>query len=777
MNKYFISFILFFLSSTVVFGQFQQSRNTNDAMSMNGGGNSGGSMRSGGQRDSTNHTEVPQGITVWTVNDITGDRSPAEPDTASYLRMNYCLPTGIYGDFSTLGNNGSPRINRIFIDRHDHDDFIFTNGYSQIIVHPHQFHFTNTYSPITNLDFSECGDRVNGEDHLKALFAVNANKQLGFGFKFDYLYARGYYANQNTSHFDYTMWGSYLGDRYQAHLLFSTNHQKQAENGGITNDDYIKHPEQFSDSYSENEIPTVLSSNWNRNDNQHIFFTHRYSLGFHRKVPMTEQEKEAKKFAMESAKEKAERDAQKGEDKDNESSNKKSKKPASVPAGRPSGAKIMGDEPGRQPSAADSTRIALTAEQAKDSLMADKAKAEEDMFMKDEYVPVTSFFHTLNLDHYDRSYISNETPDEYYLHDYYKEVYDTLGVGFTDDVRHTHMRNTLGISMLEGFNKWMKAGLKLYGAHELKQFSLPLIDGRFDKWTENNIILGGEISKHEGKTFHFDATAEFCPVGDDIGQVSVDGNIDLNFPLLGDTVRLEANGFFHLANPSTFYTRYQSRHFMWDVSDDFSMTKHTHIEGNLALDRTETRLRFAVDNISDYTYMGTSYSVDSEFRRTGVELTPRQASSVNVITAQLFQNLKAGILHWDNIVTFQQTSNEDVLPLPKLNVYSTLYLRFKIAHVLATDFGVDARFFTEYYAPEYSPQFQSYVVQENKDIRTKVGNYPICNVYANFQLKSCRFYVMMSHVNCSGKGNYFLTPHYPENGRVLRIGLNWNFLN
>lgn len=122
------------------------------------------------------------------------------------------------------------------------------------------------------------------------------------GFRFDYKYGRGYYTNQATSHFGYTMWGSYLGDRYQAHLLLSTNHQKVTENGGITNDYYITHPESFNESFSTDEIPTVLSQNWNRNDNQHVFLSHRYSVGFNRKVPMTQEEIKAKKFAMEAKK-------------------------------------------------------------------------------------------------------------------------------------------------------------------------------------------------------------------------------------------------------------------------------------------------------------------------------------------------------------------------------------------------------------------------------------------------------------------------------------------
>lgn len=73
-----------------------------------------------------------------------------------------------------------------------------------------------------------------------------------------------------------------------------------------------KHPELSPKSFATNEIPTVLQQNWNRNDNQHIFFTHRYNVGFSRKVKMTEEEIKAKKFAMESAKDNAAEGSQGG---------------------------------------------------------------------------------------------------------------------------------------------------------------------------------------------------------------------------------------------------------------------------------------------------------------------------------------------------------------------------------------------------------------------------------------------------------------------------------
>ena len=112
-----------------------------------------------------------------------------------------------------------------------------------------------------------------------------------------------------------------------------------------------------------------------------------------------------------------------------------------------------------------------------------------------------------------------------------------------------------------------------------------------------------------------------------------------------------------------------------------------------------------------------------------------------------------------------------------MNLYTNLYLRFKIAKVLKCDLGADMRWFTKYNAPEYVPGIAQYAVQENHDIRVETGNYPIINAYANFHLKQARFFVMMSHVNAGEGGNYFFTPHYPLNTRVFRFGISWNFFN
>ena len=726
--------------------------------------------------------EIPKGIKVWTVDQRFGDRRQAELDTMSYMYPNTIFTTGLRGEYNTTGNLGAPRINRIFINRAEADQFLFTQPYDYIVSPVDQFHFTNTLSPFTNLDYNTAGNRTNGEDHFKAKFAVNAGKRLGVGFNVDYLYGRGFYSNQSTSHFKYLMYGSYIGDRYQAHLIFSTITQKVTENGGITNDEYIKHPESFDDNYATNEIPTVLERNWNRNNNLHVFLTHRYNLGFNRKVKMSKEEIEARKFAMASQKEnQAQKDLEearrKAKREGREFDEKKFKKQTF--SGRPDNARVVNTSAPTDSTStkAPSERIAVNGKAAADSLRALEAKAAQDtMWMKNEYVPVTSFIHTMKFDTYRRIYQAYETPKDFYA-DTFNPAGNYPGDSIYDKTTHYRVQNTFAISLLEGFNKWAKAGLKAFVTSDLRHFTLPTETEIAKAYNEHNLSIGGQLIKSQGKTLHYDATLETWLTGKDAGQMKIDADADVNFALFGDTVRLQASGFFHRLNPTFYYRHYHSKHFWWD-NDDMSKIIHTRIEGKFGYEKTKTTVRVAFDNIKNHTFFAMGYNVTDDFGRTGNTLSVVQKSgAISLLTLELQQKLKLGPLHWDNVITYQKSSDDMALPVPDLNIYTNLFLRFKIARVLKCDFGADARFFTKYYAPDYSPALGQYAVQTSNN-RTEVGNYPIVNVYANFHLQRTRFFVMMSHINAGqGKPDYFLAPHYPLNQRIFRFGVSWNFYN
>ena len=737
----------------------------------------------------SNNRVVPKGIYTWVVDRRFGDISRVDVDTLPHLYPQSTLGPGMHGHYNTVGSNFTARQSRIFTDRRTATQSFFTDAYSQVLRQPDEWHFTNTLSPITNLSYGSCGDKTNGEDLIDARFATNAGKKTGLGFDLDYRYARGYFQNQNNSHFNASFYVSHLGDRYQLHLLFQNYHQKATENGGITNDNYITHPELYTESYSDNEIPTILSQNWNRNDHQRLFLTHRYSVGFYRKVPMTEEEKKAKQFALDAAKEKQQKEKKEAADE------------GPAPAGRPDDAKIAGDEPVKAP--ADSIALATDSIMPADSLMAGngrisvdskemadsliRAEQEQlvdsaDLFMKREFVPVTSFIHTAEVGNYSHIYQAYAAPADLYANTYYaaRDNGSYQGDSIYDKTRLLSVKNTLAIALLEGFNKYAPAGLKAFASHELRRFDMPdllVADTSYmSRWNEHNISVGGQLSKQQGSLLHYDVTGEFWLGGEDAGQLKLDAKGDLNFRLLGDTVRLDAHAWMHRVNPLFYQRRYHSKHLWWD--NDLSKETRSHLEGKLTYSKTNTSLRVALDEIENYTYLGMSYAVDGE-KHTGLTAAFQQHdASLTVLTAQLDQKLSLGPLHWDNIITFQTSSDQDVVPLPKLNVFTNLYLQFMVARVLRVELGASGTWFSKYNAPDFLPQLNQFAVQQNADSRLELGNFPFIDVYANLHLKHARFFIMMNNATGTNFDRMaFLVPHYPQNRSVLRLGVSWNFFN
>lgn len=654
-------------------------------------------------------TDVPVDLNQWTLSPRFGDVRPTPVDTMWHYYQNDHLTEGILGEYNHLGNLGSPRLSRIFFDREERSQLFFTDVYSMFYLKPDQFRFTDTKSPYTNLSYYSAGDKLTGDDHFKAYFAVNANKRFGFGFLADYLYGRGQYNSQSVSLFNASIYSYYRGERYQAYLLGSRYHMKQAENGGITDDRYITDPLAMAEgerTYSPENIPTLMDRAWNRNENWNIYLTHRYNLGFYRDVePDTTQTKQST-------------DA--------------------------------------KASATDSTTVA------------DRV-----------FVPVTSFIHTAEVRTNEHSFIAYKEPSGYYLHDYMP--YDSL-----DKTTYLSVKNTLAIATQEGFSKWAQAGLTAFITHEYRRFGLPdTLTGskrEYQKlYTENVLTVGGRLLRTQGRTLHYDVTGETVIAGEDLGQFSIEGRGDLNFRLFKDTVRLDVHAYMKNLNPAFYFRHYHSQHYWWD-NDDLDKIFRTRIEGGLTIEKTRTRLRAGVENIKNYTYFANAsqplLNDKGEVKSYANAINVAQCSdNIQVFTARLNQDFKLGILHLDNEVTYQKSSNNAVLPLPDLSLYHNLYLQFKLAKVLSMQLGADVRFFTKYTAPDYAPALGQFV-QQNQADKVEIGGYPFVNVYINAHLKRTRFYVMMYHVNQGlGDSNYFLAPHYPINPRTLQFGLSWNFFD
>lgn len=686
--------------------------------------------------DSTN-TEIqslPPKLYMWKLSETLGNRTIIPADTASLNFQSTNLVEGMFGHYNYLGNLGSPRLSRLFFEREESEPTIFMAPFSSFFTRPDQVLFTNSNVPYTNLTYYKAGNKVNGEERFKSYFSVNVNKQLAFGFNIDYLYGRGYYQNQSTSHFNAGLFGSYIGEKYQVQAVYNNFFLKMNENGGIADDQYITRPENMSGGKKEYEsttIPVKLEQSSNRNKDFYIYLTQRYRLGFTRRVRNTQEGKPAV------------------------SAPKASSSPSSEAEISASNNDIA------LPNDSIASKSVSTLAAANDSLPSVSA-ADNDSLFEEEFVPVTSFIHTLKVERSRHQFRSGSEPEGFFPEEYklYKNYSNDSTTAFS-------VKNVFGIALLEGFNKYAKAGLTAYISHKFSRYDLmntdTLTDMRRIRYTEQEIFLGGELAKREGKLLHYNVNGEVGLVDKAIGQFRVNANLALNFRLWKDTVNFYARGYVSNTLPSFYMRHYHSNHYNWD-NDNMDKEFRTRVEGELNISHWGTNLRAGVENIKNYTYFNQS------------ALPEQNGGNIQVLSATLKQDFRLGVFHLDNEVTWQKTSNETVLPLPQLSLYHNFYILAKLAKkVLTVQLGADVRYFTKYNAPAYAPGVQQFHLQPTDDL-VEIGGYPIVNVYANLHLKRTRIFAMMYHVNAGmGSANSFLVPHYPINPRLFKIGVSWNF--
>lgn len=406
-----------------------------------------------------------------------------------------------------------------------------------------------------------------------------------------------------------------------------------------------------------------------------------------------------------------------------------------------------------------------------------------DTLTRDVYVPMIKFIYAFDYRSGHHLFLNTSAAQE---ESFWKNHYVSL-TRTDDNSRYRELSNTVGVSMVEGFRKWVKFGLSAYATYRFQHFrqtafnpeesSTPGDQGEGDevgplltplpegfsidpKASRSDVWVGGMLTKQQGTLLNYTANVRFGIVGSVAGDFEAEGTIGSRFRLGRDTVAVSANAHFRNTAQPYLMQHYISNHYAWD--NDFGKTRSFRVEGALSIPWTRTQISAGVQNIQNYVYINTD------------GLPQQHGGNVQVFSASLQQQLHFGIWNWDNSVTYQRSSDRSIISLPELALYSNMYLNFRAFRVLDLQIGVDCNYYTSYYAPLYRPSTMLFARQEEK----KVGNYPFCNAYITAKLYKVRFYLLWSHVNQGWFGSgYFSMPGYPLNPRRFLLGLSIDFTN
>lgn len=219
--------------------------------------------------------------------------------------------------------------------------------------------------------------------------------------------------------------------------------------------------------------------------------------------------------------------------------------------------------------------------------------------------------------------------------------------------------------------------------------------------------------------------------------------------------------------PDYFINNYYSNHYRWNNNFKPQNT-------------TELRAKYYLPNL--LTTIGGRYALITNYIYFNMQGVPAQfTSDFNVLDLYIKNTISVHGFNLISKIFFQESSKQEILPLPKMSFYHALYYQRNIhfnntGGNIKLQLGADVNLWTAFYAQSYSPATAQFHLQNTQ----KIGNYPFVGVFLNLEIKRMRIYIKGEHVNQSymtkhNKANYFLAPNYPTTKMTIKYGLTWTF--
>ena len=285
-----------------------------------------------------------------------------------------------------------------------------------------------------------------------------------------------------------------------------------------------------------------------------------------------------------------------------------------------------------------------------------------------------------------------------------------------------------------------------------------------DKWNSIYTYAGaeGRISRY----FEWDALGQLNFAGHDAGDFFIRGKAKLSvFPFRRDSlspISLTARFETDLKEPDYYEQHLYTNHFMWD--NDFSKTSTTRLQASLDFPK------WGIYASAGYALLANNIYYDS------LGVIRQNPDPMSVVTAALRKDFRLGILRLENSALFQLSSDEKVVPLPKLALNLRWYLQFPVVSedVLKMQIGVDARYNTKWYAPGFNLVTGTFYNQREM----QYGETPYFDVFLNMQWKQACIFLKLENAGegwPTKKHDYFSAHRYIHPPQIVKFGITWPF--
>lgn len=277
--------------------------------------------------------------------------------------------------------------------------------------------------------------------------------------------------------------------------------------------------------------------------------------------------------------------------------------------------------------------------------------------------------------------------------------------------------------------------------------------------SEYNLYLYFGASGQVKKYFAWEGFGSYHLAGYNQNDFSIGGQMKFSAYPVKQGIHLTGKINISQERPNYYFNHYYSNHYIWE--NNFDKITETKIEARLDIPDYQLELFFGYSLLKNNIYLDT------------LGIVQQNTDAMSVMTAYLKKDFRAWKFHFDHKILFQLSSNQNVLPLPKLSLNLRYYLQVPLVkNVLTAQLGVDATFNTKYYAPAYSPALGLFYNQHSEQI----GDNPYLDVFINLQWKRASIFV--KYVNAAQNwptSDYFSANRYLRPQTALKFGVHWPF--
>ncbi len=391
-------------------------------------------------------------------------------------------------------------------------------------------------------------------------------------------------------------------------------------------------------------------------------------------------------------------------------------------------------------------------------------------FVPDTTEDITTAFigHSTEWSRYGRHYTDNINASDAVGRSLYNNVFNYNPTASDDSLGLTELDNKIFLRLQPWSAEAAVAKLDVGIGDKIQTYA--------DSSATGNRFRGNSVYAYAGangrlfRNMTWNARGQLYFAGYHAGDFNIRANADYRFypfrKARTSPVAFGATFSSILRDPDYYQQNVYSNHYKWN--NDFGKTSITKVGGHIDIPYWKLSASLNYGLLANIIYYDT------------LSIARQNTSAMSVLSATLRKDIViANFLHLDNQVLFQVSSNEEVLPLPRLALNGKYFIQFIVQRdalrqkVLEMQIGANLLYNTPWYSPAWNPALG--VFHNQNQVRYENG--PIIDLFVNAQWKRACIFIKIENaaMRWFDSADYFSAHHYINTQRVIKFGLFWPF--